>query len=322
MKPNFRALRLAFAAGALAPLSVLACSSCGCTLSSDWENQGISAEPGFRVDLRYDYINQNQLRHGSGKANAGDAMAAAGNGQVGELETYTRNHYYTLGLDYTFDRSWGIDVQIPYVDRAHGTKPFNGVDFDPEITSHSRSIGDVKVMGRYQGLSADGDTGLMFGAKLPTGRHDVAFGTGDPLDRSLQPGSGSTDVILGAYRFGSLNKNWDWFAQGLYQQAVATKDEYRPGNSFNMNLGLRYMGLDSAMPLLQINARTVRPDSGANADSQNTGGKIVYLSPGLTVPVTQSTRLYGFVQLPLYQHAVGFQLAPRWNASIGINVAL
>jgi hypothetical protein len=26
------------------------------------------------------------------------------------------------------------------------------------------------------------------------------------------------------------------------------------------------------------------------------------------------------LQLPLYQHVEGFQLAPKWNATIGVNI--
>jgi hypothetical protein len=47
------------------PTAALACSSCGCTLSSDWSSQGLAPSgEGFRLDLRYDYFDQNQLRSG------------------------------------------------------------------------------------------------------------------------------------------------------------------------------------------------------------------------------------------------------------------
>src|SRR4051812_37115466 len=39
-----------------------ACSSCGCTLNSDWSSQGYSVASGFRVDIREDYYDQQQLR--------------------------------------------------------------------------------------------------------------------------------------------------------------------------------------------------------------------------------------------------------------------
>ena len=38
-----------------------ACSSCGCTLSSDWASQGYAVGQGLRMDLRLDYFNQDRL---------------------------------------------------------------------------------------------------------------------------------------------------------------------------------------------------------------------------------------------------------------------
>ncbi len=306
----------------------LACSSCGCTLSSDWDTQGLSTNAGLRIDLRYDYIDQNQLRHDSGTASADAVAKAQAAGTLGETEQYTKNRYYTLGIDYSGGRTWGVNVQLPYVDRSHGTLAYdaNAGVLDTDVsTSHTESLGDVRVIGRYQGLSPDGDVGLLFGLKLPTGRHDYTFSggplAGSPLDRSLQPGSGSTDLLLGAYTFGSLSRDWDWFALGLAQRPVRIVDEFRPGSALNLSLGVRYMGFESVMPQLQINARAVAHDEGMNADPENSGGSVAYLSPGLTVPVSRAVKLYGFIQLPLYQRVNGFQLAPRWNASVGVNFA-
>ena len=96
-----------------------------------------------------------------------------------------------------------------------------------------------------------------------------------------------------------------------------SSDGYKPGNGYNLNLGVRYMGMTSAFPQLQVNARHVEHDTGDNADQISTGGTLIYLSPGLVVPVTRLTSIYGFVQLPLYQDVRGVQLAPRYSASIG-----
>jgi hypothetical protein len=314
-------------ASACLPACAAACSSCGCTLSSDWGSQGVASTPGFRVDLRYDYIDQKQMRHGGDTANSAQVGAAQAAGTLGETETKTTNHYYTLAFDYSPDRDWGVNVQIPYIDRDHGTLAFDNVNpsaLDSDVSrSHTKSLGDVKVIGRYQGFSPDGDLGVMFGVKLATGKHDENFASGPlggaALDRSLQAGTGSTDIILGVYRSGPINRSWDWFAQALYQHASRTKDDYKPGDSFNANFGVRYMEFGNILPQLQINAKTAPHDTGANADTFNSGGKIAYLSPGVTVALTKATKLYGFVQLPIYQHVEGFQIAPKWNASAGVN---
>lgn len=275
------------------------------------------------MDLRYDYINQNQLRHGSGTASRGDITTALANGTVAETEQTSANHYYTLGVDYSPNRIWGFNLQVPYIDRNHSTLGAGGSE---NTYSHTQSMGDIKFIARYQGFSPDGDIGIQIGLKLPTGKHDYNFSSGPeaatPLDRSLQPGSGSTDLILGVYHYGTLNRNWDWFAQGIFQTAIKTLDGYRPGNALNLNTGVRYMAFDNIVPQLQINAQTRQRDTGASADPANTGGKLVYLSPGITVTLNKSTKIYSFIQVPVYQYVEGLQLAPRWNASVGLNFRL
>ncbi len=79
------------------------------------------------------------------------------------------------------------------------------------------------------------------------------------------------------------------------------------------------MGFEGFTPLLQVNARNVVHDGGINSDPVSTGGTLVYLSPGVVVPLGQRASVYGFVQLPMYQNVNGVQLAPRYTASVGLH---
>ena len=72
-RPNILFSIISALALASVSTSVLACASCGCTLSSDWESQGFTVKPGLKVDFRYDYLNQNQLRHDTGTISAANA---------------------------------------------------------------------------------------------------------------------------------------------------------------------------------------------------------------------------------------------------------
>ena len=304
--------------------TVLACASCGCTLSSDWDSQGFTTQSGLRLDVRYDYLNQDQLRSGKGKASAADV------GNTGqEVEKFTRNNYLTVGLDYSFSPDWGVNVQLPWINRNHstlGTGSDGSAAADGAYDSRTASLGDVKLVGRYQGFTPQRNLGLMFGLKLPTGSHTetgiLADGSGPaPIDRGLQPGTGTTDAILGVYYFDTLNKNWDWFGQATVQSALNASDQYKPGTGYNLNVGVRYMGFGSVIPQLQLNTRHVLHDTGASADTVSTGGTLMYLSPGVVVPVSKQASVYGFVQLPVYQDVRGVQLTPRYTASIGARYA-
>ena len=318
---SFRAASRAAMLGAfaLSPACALACSSCGCTLSSDWDSQGFATRPGLRFDLRYDYLNQAQLRTGTGKVDRAGIALPAGR----EIEQGTLNRYITFGLDYSPNADWGINLQVLYINRFHTTVAEGDTDTS---SSRTNSIGDTRVVARYQGLTAERNIGIQFGLKLPTGDFRKQFSggpqAGEPLDRGLQPGSGTTDLLLGAYHFGAINRDWDYFVQGLVQVALNSRDEYKPGSSLNLNAGLRYAAYEWVIPQLQVNVRTVRPDSGANADTPNSGGTLAYLSPGATFNVTGNVKVFGFLQLPIYQNVHGFQLAPRWTVSVGLRYEL
>jgi hypothetical protein len=124
-------------------------------LSSDWENLQFSYTPGFKLDLRYCYLDQDQLRSGTKPISPAAACQIVNNGSPQEVEKYTINNYLTLGIDYSSSRDWDFNVQVPYIDRKHitlrttpdgSTGGPGGVQYD----SHTSSLGDIKVIARYQ----------------------------------------------------------------------------------------------------------------------------------------------------------------------------
>ena len=298
------------------PNVAVACSSCGCTLSSDWSSQGIAPSgEGLRVDLRFDYFDQNQLRSGTGTVNR--ASLPIPNDQEIQQDTINRN--WALGFDYSPNVNWGVNLQIPYFDRYHTTIAAG----DTEIsTSHTQSLGDIRLVGRYLGLTQDHSIGVQLGVKLPTGTYDNTFiagpQAGQPLDRGLQPGTGTTDLLVGAFTFGAFSRDWDYFVQGMLQQPLYSQDEFIPGTGFNLNFGARYLGIERITPSLQINGRIEAREHGANADVNNSGATLVYLSPGVNFQITDRFHAYLFVQVPIYQRVNGMQLEPRYTLTVGV----
>jgi hypothetical protein len=314
---KFMLLAAGLAAGTATP--ALACSSCGCNLPSDWLSQGLVAQAGTTFTLRYDDVPQTQLRHGRGVVDRG-AIALPSDD---EIEQYTYNHYVTATLDHQFAGAWGIDVQLPYVFRPHAT-----IAEDTVVRSYSRTsgIGDMRIMGRWQHSGGPDITGLQFGLKLPTGAYDQTFRSGpvagETVDRGLQPGTGTTDAILGAYHFGNLAHDFAYILQAQGQVALNHRDGYRPGDSVTVSAGLHYEHWQGVTPQLQLNFRAAAKDSGVASDRPNSGGEQLYLSPGLTAAITRHVSAFGYLQLPLYQRVSGNQLAPRYTLSVGLSYRL
>jgi hypothetical protein len=183
----------------------------------------------------------------------------------------------------------------------------------------------MRVLGRYQfDPRQSGDRhdvwGLNFGLKLPTGPFDETNAQGAVAERSLQPGTGTTDALLGAYFSSQLPlKNFSWFAQGIFQAALNEREQFKPGNKFGFDLGTRYEAGERVALMLQFNYLYKARDSGAEAEPEDSGGKFVFVSPGASWNLTKNLQLYGFVQVPIYQNVNGVQLTADYGLVLGLS---
>jgi hypothetical protein len=302
------------------PAAAQACASCGCTLTADWLSQGLAAQPGTTVSLRYDYVPQTTLRTGTDKVDRARIALPADR----EIERYTYNHVVTATLDHQFAGDWGVDVQLPYYVRPHSTLAEGTTE-----PSHSNTggIGDVTVMARWQGLSRPGSvTGVEAGLVLPTGAFRETFdagpAAGEEVDRGLQPGTGTVQAVAGLYRLGALTPELGYFVQVTGQTSVNARAGYKPGSFAQVAGALNYTHWRGFTPQLQLSFRATARDSGPASDRPNSGGEQVNLSPGFSARLGPRATAFGFVELPLYTRVNGYQLVPRVKASVGVLVHL
>jgi hypothetical protein len=227
-----------------------------------------------------------------------------------ELRTVNRN--VVASLDYSWNENWGTSVQIPWVDRFH-EHVFNDTTTGPEHEEWNfQKIGDARAVARYQfvGLPDHNHAaGVQFGLKLPTGATDIRNSEGERAERTLQPGTGTTDLILGVYynaRF--TDSRSSWFAQATLLAPLNSDEDFRPGRQLALNTGMNYPFSNNLSGLLQLNVSLKGRDSGTQAEPEDSGSRQAFVSPGLSFAVNRNTRLYGFVQLPIYQYVNGTQL--------------
>ncbi len=312
MKKNIATTLGGIALFAAAASAAASCGSAFCVLNTNWSTQGVASDPGsFRLDERFEFVDQKNLRHGMKRISRDDAAGE----DATELRTINRNLLTTL--DYTLSKNWAVSASVSALDRSHSH--IDNATGDSEKWDF-RKIGDTRVLGMYR---FDNDAnpasyGLSFGLKLPTGSTRVANSDGVTAERALQPGTGSTDLVLGGfYSTPGAQADSSWFAQVLYQQALSIKDDFRPGRQFQLNVGYRYPLTHDLQALLQVNTSIKDRDSGANAEPELSGSRLVFLSPGLSYALTPDVQLYGFVQLPVYRNYNGIQLAVDWTFVAG-----
>jgi hypothetical protein len=195
-------------------------------------------------------------------------------------------------------------------------------------TFNSKSFGDLEIMGVYTGISSDMSTGLIFGLKLPTATFS-AMG----LDRDNQIGTGSTDLILGAFHRGLLSGDnaWQYFSQAVWRQPFAYQSAidpqgffdgngnllqtYHPGMQVDAAAGIVYnnwyhvLGFDKITPLAQVIISHKDSDSGTGSDPLNSGFDRVMVSPGIefTKVLDEATnkvlKTYFDIEIPVYYRA-------------------
>jgi len=335
---------------ALAATDASACATCGCSLSTDAAT-GYPTRPGWNMSLQFDYIDQSQLRHGSKPVSTADVAAINDAGGDQEVEHDTVNRYTTLGIGWMPDEDWGLRLLVPWVDRGHSTyaSATNPVTGDQLSTARIKGLGDIRLLATWQGLLETRNLGLQLGLKLPTGhyggpnadgsgvagRHPVAFQHGplstndspdNLVDASLQPGTGSTDIIVGAYYHRPVSTQVEAFVNATFQAAIANRlhgagQDFRVGNTTFVSFGARWEATPTLVPQVQVNISHKGADQGALADNPDSQGTVIYLSPGVTGTLGDHWQAFGFVQLPVTSHLVGYQLAPRWAASAGLSYA-
>jgi len=312
-----RALLCAAAAAFVPAAARASCGSAFCVLNTQWSTQGVPTDPGTaRLDLRYEYVNQSELRSGKRRISASEDTSDT-------LEQRTLNRNWLATLDYTLSKNWSLTAQMPLVNRSH-----NHIE-DPmgaaaEENWNFTKAGDLRLISTYRFDNHHNPLaswGVSFGVKLPTGDYNVLNQNGVPADRALQPGTGSTDLIYGAfYAAPGFTADASWWVQASMQQAVVTADDFRPGNQYTVNLGYRQPFTASLHGMLQLNTLVKSRDGGAEAEPDLSGSKSVFLSPGLTYGLSKDLEFYGFYQKAIYRYVNGVQLSADHAWVFGLSV--
>jgi hypothetical protein len=156
-------------------------------------------------------------------------------------------------------------------------------------------------------------SGLTFGLKLPTAQTKAR----SVDERNMQIGTGTTDLLLGAYKMGSFDnfKKLNWFAQTNWQHALNNHNGFRSGDEISAATGIYYnagsfVGIKKIAPIAQISGSKRLRDSGFAANSFDSGYTQIFFAPAIEFNFTQF-KLYADVEFPIYRNVNGNQLVPQ-----------
>ena len=133
-------------------------------------------------------------------------------GSIPSTARPTFTHEGDFNFTWGFHRDFDLTILVPVV-----TNHFDGVS----PTVGGTGLGDTMALVKYRFYRRDSQRGttqasVTAGPKLPTGRTDVKGVNGVLLPATLQPGSGSTDLLVGA--------NWTYTGLFNLKRLVADED--------------------------------------------------------------------------------------------------
>ena len=247
----------------------------------------------FTIDVRYDYVDQNRRNN-----DAHAHFLAVHRNVTTTLETNLGGQVWSLA--------------IPRIDRTittNSTAP-GAVNTSQDING----LGDIALSTRFKWS----DYTVIAGVKLPTGADDLTLNVSR---RYLQPGTGSTDLMLALRREYSADADHPWFFwQVGAQGAVAYDANFRPGTTLTGTLGARYDWTESLKFSLQTTAiRQFRDKNTMNAagftayaEDLESAAFSTHIAAGLTYQLGAKTSAYLFYSTPLKTN----NLASRSNGTL------
>jgi hypothetical protein len=271
--------------------------------------------PGWSADFRIESVSQTRLRSGTHDVDPSQVT------DEDAVERHTKNLNLITTLDYGFGGGWSLSTRIPIVRRDHlhdPIDPLTGLTTAPEQWRFTR-LGDVQVLARRAFASEDLTSAyaVFGGLKLPTGTIHVVNDDGSRAERALQPGTGTTDLVLGLAGRRAIGGADAAVGQFSVSSALNSRESFRPGDRVEASVGWSHAWSPVVGSVVQLNMQWKGHDKGAEAEPENSGSTRIDLSPGLTFGVGSSSTLYAYVQLPIYQKVTGIQLVPRAGFAMG-----
>jgi hypothetical protein len=274
----------------------------------------------LKIDLTVGYTNQGKLMSG------GSEVAAVFRPRVFlERGTVVPNFHQdihgsdrtvqldlTYGLGTRFNLTASLPLSLRHVhDVSHGSplvEEFGTTGFGDVLLGVRWAMGPRRLVG---GLAV----------KTPTGKYKIGgeFG-GGIQDPALQPGTGAFDLV------GSLQYSWStdflrlqWTAAGSYQRTTANTFDYRFGDQAIATLAAS-RALSSRLSVsLQAKLYHQGYSRFLGEDVPSTGGRFLYVTPGLSVNVGHEISLYSFALLVPYRYVNDAQLAPKFQVLAGVS---
>ena len=296
------------------------------TISAQPLNQG-DWSIGLRLELiDFDAFSDAQL----------EAFAREG---VEDVHSVDRLASTSLALAYGISNDLMLSLRLPHISR---TNIREGEIEDGEAEAHEHGnasgVGDLVILGHYRfWKNRDFSAALQAGIKTPTGETDVED-DGQVLEIEFQPGSGSWDFLFGGAVSFSPGRV-GYHANLLYNLTTEGDQDTELGDAFFYNAAVTYRLSGGARndhghhhtaarahphfmvdAMLELNGETRAKNQIDGEDQDNSGGTLLYLSPGIRLSHTRGLSAFVSYAVPIVSDPNGEQADPDYRLVGGISL--
>ncbi len=233
-----------------------------------------------------------------------------------------------IGLVYGVRPGLTLVAMLPFVDKR--------LSFDDgRAIGGDAGLGDATFLLKWRFYKIDRGAGTLqvateLGLKAPTGKDDLRDRQGHLLPPMLQRGTGSWDPTADwIVTYVPSAGRGRWIFSGDAGLTLTTEaGGFEQGNVVSYDGMVKYRIYPAHYPgrdtflLLEINGRWQGRARSRGHQVADTGGSIVYLSPGVQFLLEQNVILESGVQLPLVQRLNGRQLGPSVRFLFGVRYIL
>lgn len=276
---------------------------------------GETLKPGkFAIELREDYTEFENL-----SARSVEAKARRG----GSIDLLDRSFIHSVGVTYGIVENLQAGVTIGYYDAVKareaefdaGSGEIERSTFDPD------GLTDLWLTGKYRFYRGPlGSLAVFGGVKFPTGKSNVKNSAGEDVEPSATAGSGSYDGMLGlAYsRFLTSRITFDTSFQYTYRTEA---HDFRLGDRIDGGVAVAYRFVEDIEKFPQVsafaeaNVRHLFKSEDDGHRDPNTGGTVLFLTPGVRVGFCSNVSFTLSAPIPVVQELNGEQLKTDYKVN-------
>jgi len=274
----------------------------------------------WSLELRSDWT---EFEHVSIAEAEAKAIAA------GEFDALESSWVNQVALSYGLTDDLQLGLQLGYYAGSNFIDAEeDGLGGAESATADPRGATDTWVTVKWRVMhGANGHLALISGVKLPTGKDDETLTSGEELEPSSQPGSGSVDYQAGLAYSRFLTPRVTLDASGLYTIRT-THDGFEVGDRADLGLALAYrLSEDVRAPnnwsvFGELNGVWLDEDVELGSANENSGGETLYVTLGIRERFNEHCSVSLAPAVPILQDVNGEQVETDWRVGLALTFSL